>query len=154
MDKLKAVHPCSLCDRKFKTYVFLKRHLRTVHDSNGSDYACDVCNKTFIRSDNMKRHRSSHFNQVKTHQCEDCGKIYMTKSNLLRHRNSHSSPDEHQCKECHMKFSRKDVLRRHHRRIHTQRQKGPIKGKISSILIMLPGHLTLTYLYISLRFLF
>ncbi|XP_076373115.1 uncharacterized protein LOC143257924 isoform X4 [Tachypleus tridentatus] len=48
-------------------------------------FTCEVCNKTFTRRSDMKRHKNNH-SRVRMHfYCHVCSKFFMWKRTLRRH---------------------------------------------------------------------
>ena len=46
---------CDVCEKRFRTSVNLKNHMR-IH-TNERPYECDVCDKAFRESGHLKRHK-------------------------------------------------------------------------------------------------
>lgn len=54
---------CSECDKSFKRSEHLKRHIRSVHLKE-RPYACEFCDKRFLRTDNLAQHSKTHKKDV------------------------------------------------------------------------------------------
>lgn len=75
---------CPKCDFKFKHETSLKRHIKS-HDENKT-YSCRECSKTFLRKDNLTRHK------LKEHK--------LTKINLDAIKKSGNSDKNYSCQMC------------------------------------------------------
>ncbi|XP_053697129.1 oocyte zinc finger protein XlCOF6 [Sabethes cyaneus] len=114
---------CIQCDAAFGRKARLEEHIRFVHNSE-ERITCDVCNKGFLRYDDLKRHSVTH-NKVKKHACDKCGKKFMTKHAVKLHDRIHEIEDPVDCNICGHQFLRHDCLVRHIRSKHTG--KNPVK---------------------------
>jgi len=57
--------------------------------TNEKPYECDVCDKAFRQSSDLKKHMRIHTNE-KPYECDVCEKRFTTSSDLQRHvRNLH-----------------------------------------------------------------
>ena len=91
-------------------------HSRYIHLSQ-RPYKCEECEKTFIRSDDLKRHYRNHrykeLNKGK-HMCSLCGKQFNNTGQRLRHeRFSHMDIRNHPCEHCGKKFHTPQQLKRY-----------------------------------------
>lgn len=100
------------------------------------NFTCDLCNKTFSSSQNLKIHTKSHVGKKEFH-CELCGWSTLTRSSLRRHANIHSEVKKYACPQCPAKF-RLELHLKKHQKIHeitkedgsnriTRRSKGPFR---------------------------
>lgn len=78
-------------------------------------YACEHCNKTFMRKNSLNMHLSIHTN-TRPCTCEICNKSFANKKFLKSHKKIHNT--KHKCKYCSKGFSVPSKLERH-LRIHT-----------------------------------
>ena len=91
-------------------------------------FKCDLCDKTFNRNDNLRKHeRDIHninkhllilkgVNDTKENfECAQCEKVFNLKDQLKRHSDTvHSQEvDRYLCELCKKVFTRKDSLKKH-----------------------------------------
>ena len=92
-----------------------------VHDRylhlNQRPYTCDECGRSFIRSDDLRRHCRNHRNKEMNkgkHMCSLCGKQFNNTGQRLRHeRFSHMDIRNHTCDNCGKKFHTQQQLKRY-----------------------------------------
>lgn len=58
--------------------------------SEDRPFVCELCNKSFKRSEHLKRHFIIHTGS-KTHVCIQCGKAFSRKDHLTKHLQSHAN---------------------------------------------------------------
>ena len=73
---------------------------------------CNICNKKVI---DLKRHKQTHFAQIKAHQCDVCKKGFETKARLLGHQLIHTTEKPFQCPQpnCSKSFNNSGSRHRH-----------------------------------------
>lgn len=82
---------CDICpNKKFKTLVALKAHMRANHGPNQYRYACDMCDRVFKDCSDRRRHRWSHGGFAKPHACHWCDKAFYEMKQLRAHLKSHN----------------------------------------------------------------
>lgn len=85
---------CEQCaDKKFKTLLALKVHVRNVHSQNRYRFPCELCDRVFKDSTDRRRHRWTHGGFPKPHACNHCNKAFHEKKQLRTHMKSHYDID-------------------------------------------------------------
>ena len=79
-------HECDVCEKVFTQSGDLKVHMR-VH-TNERPYECDVCEKRFTQSGSLARHMRTHTNE-KPYECDVCEKCFRHSSALRVHKRTH-----------------------------------------------------------------
>ncbi|XP_044739298.1 zinc finger protein OZF-like [Chrysoperla carnea] len=95
---------CNICNKKFKTNLYLRRHKAKNHFS--PKYTCKNCSKIFKHKDVLDRHiskqHSALIKEARQKICETCGKEC---TNLKRHMQAvHLNIKNFKCDYCDAKF--------------------------------------------------
>jgi uncharacterized Zn-finger protein len=108
-------HECDVCEKRFRDSYNLKKHVH-IH-TNEKPYECDVCEKRFTQSGNLKRHMRIHANE-NPYQCDVCEKRFRESGHLQYHMRIHTHEKPYECDECEKRFSQSSNLQRHVRNVH------------------------------------
>ena len=80
--KRKRTYECDVCEKRFRDSYNLKTHKR-IH-TNEKPYECDVCEKRFARTYSLKVHARIHTNE-RPYECDVCEKRFRESGNLQKH---------------------------------------------------------------------
>ncbi|XP_056632942.1 PR domain zinc finger protein 15-like isoform X1 [Diorhabda sublineata] len=106
---------CPICNKILGSYKTYRKHTK-IHE--GCSYKCDICDRIFMRSDNLKVHKESvHFAAGKE-TCEICKKSFKTKNLLKKHIKLHDSTAEVKCQYCPLKYKQLKYLKQHIKNQH------------------------------------
>ncbi|CAH0400526.1 unnamed protein product [Chilo suppressalis] len=93
---------CDQCHVRCPNKIVLSKHISSTH--NREEYACNYCNKTFVRKAHVIRHllqSGCDGTEAASFPCEICGVVFSRKDNLLVHlRSQHILRKSYMCKYC------------------------------------------------------
>jgi len=107
-------------------------------DGNRKRFACDDCDKSFSKSNDLTRHQRTH-SGARPYQCLVCGKCYAQVSHLTLHQRKHTGSRPFVCNACGKSFTDKSNLRQHVR-IHSNEK--PFVCSLCGRSFRQSGHLT------------
>ncbi|OQR68717.1 zinc finger protein-like [Tropilaelaps mercedesae] len=126
---------CSICGQTFSLHDRLAKHIASRHRSkqtaspdpgsggsvgssggagNGRSYSCDICQRSFARSDMLTRHMRLHTG-VKPYTCKVCGQVFSRSDHLSTHQRTHTGEKPYKCPQCPYAACRRDMITRHMR---------------------------------------
>uniref|UniRef100_A0A1B0GH19 Putative c2h2-type zn-finger protein n=1 Tax=Lutzomyia longipalpis TaxID=7200 RepID=A0A1B0GH19_LUTLO len=113
------VGSCVLCQvhvpcRK-SHYIFSKKHEKT--HLGVKEYVCEVCNKAFGSSHNLRVHKIVHSGN-KPFLCRTCGKSFARRAEVRDHERIHTGEKPFKCDICAMSFAQRSNLQSHKRATH------------------------------------
>ena len=101
---------CEICKKVFNSNYALQKHL-SIHDPEKTKrFGCGVCNISFETRWIMERHVDSIHNNDLVFNCNECDKTFGRSDNLRRHQDSAHKVSVFACLSCDKTFSRKDSL--------------------------------------------
>ncbi|XP_071121483.1 zinc finger protein 208-like [Mytilus edulis] len=111
-DKIK----CETCRKEFKSKNGLQSHRRYVHSGN-KPFSCLICQKRFVKSQNLKSHVRMHTGE-KPYECSVCQKKYGSQKSHRDHLHVHSGETPYICDTCGKGFSQSTSCKLH-QKTHT-----------------------------------
>ncbi|XP_022669858.1 zinc finger protein 768-like isoform X2 [Varroa destructor] len=127
---------CSICGQTFSLHDRLAKHIASRHRNkqaaspdpgsggslgsssggtgNGRSYSCDICQRSFARSDMLTRHMRLHTG-VKPYTCKVCGQVFSRSDHLSTHQRTHTGEKPYKCPQCPYAACRRDMITRHMR---------------------------------------
>jgi len=97
--------------KKLKRLKTLKTVKNEGGDSKPNRFACDQCDKVFVRRVNLKAHKKIHTPFADA--CPYCNKKFARKSNLLQHIRVHTDERPYRCTYCPRTFRQQHSLKGH-----------------------------------------
>jgi hypothetical protein len=85
-------------------------------------YACDLCDKVYLRRISLFKHKLNHKHAHPgiEHICDVCGKQLYSKFTLIRHRKHHTAERPFACDRCDKAYVCKTTLARHMESMHPE----------------------------------
>uniref|UniRef100_A0A914XGI7 C2H2-type domain-containing protein n=1 Tax=Plectus sambesii TaxID=2011161 RepID=A0A914XGI7_9BILA len=126
---------CQHCGQAFSLHDRLAKHIASRHrdrsasvaageDCPSKSHKCNVCHKSFGRSDMLTRHMRLHTG-LKPYGCHICGQVFSRSDHLSTHQRTHTGEKPYQCPQCSYAASRRDMITRHMR---THSRSGGVGG--------------------------
>ena len=107
---------CSHCGKTYADNKLLSSHIAYAHSApKPKIYKCTECDKSFTIKSTLNRHLLVHLNTVKSYSCDVCGKSYMQNEYLKKHKKRHSTEMPYSCSFCDKKFPYLYHLKSHER---------------------------------------
>ena len=106
---------CPECKKKLKQRSY-RSHLRT--HLGEKLFKCDLCDDSFTRKNDVKRHKKLIHEKPRDHQCQKCEKYFLTQENLRDHELKHLS--EMRCRECGHGFGKLKYYQDHIKFVHPE----------------------------------
>ncbi|XP_078681083.1 uncharacterized protein LOC144916013 [Branchiostoma floridae x Branchiostoma belcheri] len=112
---------CETCGKVFTQKRNLTRHQKS-HDTTKVTHRCEICDKTFTRLSDMKRHhQQKHESTATIHECDFCGRTFARPDNMMQHRRLHDNPrpaPTFSCGTCNAVFGTVRALQAHGEAAH------------------------------------
>uniref|UniRef100_A0A182QP42 Protein krueppel n=1 Tax=Anopheles farauti TaxID=69004 RepID=A0A182QP42_9DIPT len=106
---------CQICQRRFNRSSNLRLHLR-IH-SNERRFQCEVCSKQFRTSSNLHAHLKTHTDE-RNYPCTVCDRAFRTSRELVNHGKTHSDVKNYVCRLCSKAFVKQSYLNTHMNTVH------------------------------------
>ena len=81
-----------MCEKSLTNKSSLRRHVKTIHDKEFTNYSCENCQIIISRKDNYERHKIYCENK-KVHACQKCDKKFIFPKALESHLKLHWAED-------------------------------------------------------------
>ncbi|CAJ1064879.1 zinc finger protein 2 homolog [Xyrichtys novacula] len=109
-EKKFATFKCEICEKTFKTKMYLKTH-QLVH-TDTRPFVCSTCGKGFKTKHSLQAHQVVH-SVEKPHKCSECGESFRYAITLQCHKSTHSGEHPYKCAVCGKAFVKRRSLRTH-----------------------------------------
>ncbi|XP_075985330.1 uncharacterized protein LOC142982621 [Anticarsia gemmatalis] len=130
---------CTVCSRKFSTYVAYKAHhlaehpmeplaLRKGASKESASTICDICG-AMVKTCYIAIHYNTHTRE-KLYPCPICGMQFTNIGNMHTHQVTHTGEKPHKCPLCEKCFTQKVSMKLHYRTFHLKEPYPKKKKKI------------------------
>ncbi|XP_059171073.1 uncharacterized protein LOC131952446 [Physella acuta] len=111
-EKASVQFPCKECNKTFASIAYLVRHEASHHGA----FKCDLCDRIFIRKEELNWHTPVCTTRQKIQQegsapCETCGEVFSEWLAFKEHHMTHTHP--HRCDKCGKRFIKIGTLHNH-----------------------------------------
>nr|XP_022305813.1 zinc finger protein 93-like [Crassostrea virginica] len=107
------LHKCHLCPKMYVKTSTLRKHFRRHHgDSTIKPFKCLLCDESFNRHCECKKHLATH-KDYRPFKCDECGKAFGSKAGLIRHVTSLHTFKPFSCESCDKSFFHEEQLNIH-----------------------------------------
>ena len=123
------MYSCKKCPASFKHKNSLIRHEK--NHSDKKHFTCTVCNISFQRADDLKRHTANRHKTEKHHfKCTKCPKVFKYKRGLVQHEKTHTD-EKIVCPVCQVTFTHEHNLNRHIKNQHPETRKRKAEEEVA-----------------------
>uniref|UniRef100_A0A2A4K3D7 Protein krueppel n=1 Tax=Heliothis virescens TaxID=7102 RepID=A0A2A4K3D7_HELVI len=110
---------CHICDRKFRTSIYLEFHYRNLHiEEDDKNLHCNECPQVCSTPKKFTNHLNHVHSHVMRYFCDTCSKGFRCKANLKSHVQSHSTSKSYVCDSCGFSCKQRHGLYDHKIRKH------------------------------------
>ena len=97
---------CEKCEKTFKRYFGLQKHMLTHNENRTRSYICEICDSAHFDLSTLERHFKTHF-YIETYECDICEKKFTDASHLKKHFfevHEKLNDKKIECEFCHKKY--------------------------------------------------
>lgn len=105
------VHYCAVHRKTLTGETAIENH-RNCDGGGKPNFVCDICDKTFVNSYKLNRHRHCH-EPAPRFQCQVCSKKFKDNYALTTHKRMHTGHKAFTCHICHIQLKQLWSLKRH-----------------------------------------